>query len=134
MVARGHGGSPTCWGSAGSGDCRATMLNSNQHHFTGVTARLSDAKINSLTYSRIRFSGTNFVTGTQYWRGKDDSAGGCTYRHRRTAAGLCNCASLNLNMSPLRCGRTHGGHQGVGDWPNPSGGLHSMHTGNMWCN
>ena len=122
MVARGHGGAVSCW-AQGSGDCRFGMLNSAQHPFTGPTARLSDAKINSLTYSRIRLSGTNFVTGNQYWRGKDDRAGGCTYFHRRNANGACNCASLAVSMSPLRCGRISGGHQGVGDWPNPSGGL-----------
>ena len=130
MVGRGIGGRAACW--LNRGDCNPQYSAAAYPWNTGPTWKTSDTRINQMTYSTIRFQGTGAVTGNQFWHGKDSSAGGCTYRHRTNSAGACNCASLSPDMSSPRCGRVSGGHQGVGDWPNPSGGLHSMHTGNYW--
>jgi len=127
MVGRGKGGAGTCWQN--NVDCSPAGLGPGQDPYEGVTAKLSDGKINSISYSRIRFSGHNMVQGNQYWIGKDDRASpgfpGCTYRHRSRADGRCNCASLRVDMTAMRCGRPYPNHRGVGDWPN-SGALYSL--------
>jgi hypothetical protein len=130
MVARGIGGSISCWHQT-SGHCNLQYAGPGFNHVTGPTWRMSDPGIQGLTYTRIRMQGTGTTQGNQYWYGKDHSGGGCNYRHRQNSAGPCNCASLRPDMGSQRCGSAHGGHQGVGDWPN-NGGLHSMHTGNHW--
>ena len=130
MVGRGIGGARSCW--ATSADCNPQYSAAAHAWDTGPTWRTSDTRINQMTYSTIRFQGTGAVAGNQFWYGKNRAfTGGCTYRHRTAANGACNCASLNPDMTNRRCGSAHGGHQGVGDWPN-NGGLHSMHTGNWW--
>ena len=129
MVGRGKGGAGTCWQN--NVDCSPAGLGPGQDPYEGVTAKLSDGKINSISYTRIRMSGSTMIQGNQYWHGKDDDSNpgfpGCTYRHRSNADNRCNCASLQVNMAGMRCGRAHSSHRGVGDWPN-GGGLYSLRT------
>ena len=70
--------------------------------------------------------------GRRYWRGKDQSGGGCTYKHTVSSDGRCNCASRQLNMGNQQCGRRYPTHRGVGDWPHAGGCLHSTHYNEGW--
>ena len=125
MVGRGKGRQISCWRGQ---DCNLGNSGVSQNPINGSTWKWSDSVINSLPYTRIRFSGHGRTQGNQYWRGRNNQPhGGCTYRHSRPASGDCNCASLNVNTQPRRCGRTHSNHLGVGDWPS-NGGLHSLHV------
>ena len=131
LVGRGRGTSRSCWLT--SSDCQISALAAGNAWNTGPTTRLSDGKINSLTYTRILWMGTGPATsngGNNYWYGKDKRGGGCSYRHNRPSSGHCNCAMDTPNGS-RRCGRTYPSHRGVGDWPN-HGSLHSAHTGHYW--
>jgi hypothetical protein len=130
MVGRGKGNSLACWRS--SSDCDVRYSGAGQHQYTGNTFRMSDGWINGMTYTSIRFQGTNLVQGNQYWAGKDASSNACRYAHWTTARGNCNCASLSPSMAGRRCGVSHSSHKGVGDWPNPNGGLHSGHSSEGW--
>ena len=104
----------------------------SQHQYTGNTFRMRDDWINGMTYTSIRFQGTNLVQGNQYWAGKDASSNACRYRHWTQSSGNCNCASLSPNMANRRCGSYYPHHYGVGDWPIGGGGLHSGHPSEGW--
>ena len=114
MVGRGNGNSRSCWMS--NGDCSVGALSASYNFRSGPTARLSNAKINSLTYQRILMMGLSSWIGFgndsngrgahHFWLGKD--AGGCTYTHMRVATGRCNCASRSVSMSSPRCGSNYG--------------------------
>ena len=82
--------------------------------------------------SACRFQGTGSVKGNQYTRGKNNPGGGCNYRHWTVASGQCVCQSNNINMASQGCGRAHGSHRGLGDWPIGGGGLHTGHVGEWW--
>ena len=128
MIARGRGGQLSCWRGQ---DCNLANSGERQNPINGSTWKWSDSVINSMMYTRFRYSGHRVVMGNQYWRGKNNPGGGCTYLHNTLANGHCNCASLTVNMVNQRCGNRHNNHRGVGDWPN-DGGLHSNHiNGNV---
>jgi hypothetical protein len=129
LVGRGRGSSRSCWQT--SSDCNLNNLAVTNWN-TGGTCRLSDNKINSLSYDRILFMGTGSATrngGFNYWLGKD--AGGCSYRHMETASSHCNCASNNVDMSSRHCGSNYWTHKGAGDWPS-RGSLHTSHHSEWW--
>jgi len=129
MFARGKGNQRSCWHT--NGDCNYLHLGNEKLAWdSGSTAKMSDGWVNSMSYTRIRMSGSGVVKASQYWVGKNEG-GGCTYAHGNDANGPCNCASLNVNMGSKRCGRSHSSHDGVGDWPN-HGCLHSNHRGEGW--
>lgn len=132
MVGRGKGQSLNCWRNSNS-DCNYQYSRADQHQYTGLTFRMSNTWINGMTYSSIRFQGTNLVQGNHYWAGKDNTEHPtCTYVHWRVATGNCNCASSSVNMANRRCGRNYGGHFGAGDWPSLGGGLMTGHVSNGW--
>jgi hypothetical protein len=138
-VARGNGNERSCW-TSGS-DCRvqllgeagaATGFSGTAGLYKGATCRMGDSLINSLTYTMIRFQGTDAVRTNVYFRGKNHNGGGCTYRHWNMATGHCNCASNYVDMRSRRCGNNYHTHKGAGDWPNGGGGMHTAHTGGWW--
>ena len=131
-LGRGKGQSLNCWRNSNS-DCNYQYSRADQHQYTGLTFRMSNTWINGMTYSSIRFQGTNLVQGNHYWAGKDNTEHPtCTYVHWRVATGNCNCASSSVNMANRRCGRNYGGHFGAGDWPHSSGGMMTGHVSNGW--
>ena len=124
---RGKGCAISCWHT--DGNCNLGSA-TDPNPWQGPTFKFSNDWINQFHYTRIRMSRWDEKQKGQYWRGKDD--GGCRYQHTPTANGPCNCAADNPEMTAdYRCGRPHGGHDGVGDWPY-NGNLHSRHSGGHW--
>ena len=96
-MGRARGGQRSCW--TNSADCNVQLLHNpgdGSVPQNRPTARWSDAAINSLRYSLIRWQGTGQIMENVFWRGKNAAGGGCTCKDLDT---LCTRNPESLTRS-----------------------------------
>ena len=109
MFGRGKGGGSNqrCWRTAGA--CyKQDLGNTNMAWNNANTAKFSDAWVNAMTYTRIRFSGSNYIKVNWYVRmhtlarGRADTPV-AVLRHANT----CRLESV-CSSATIRCHGCHG--------------------------